>query len=369
MKILISLFVLLLGPTAFAQKEISISLPLRSGEQVSLSGNISENGRSTLTSPSYRNIVAESQTSGSLTVVDLYELGETGIQHSQYALNEGKLQLVREKKIGADESVGLFVGTPLSEAGRSLLGINRLLIGQDESPDERDARLAPWLDLKGGGIAVGPAQTVTVKKPDGTVENTYGSLETGTLLPASGEAFKRIGHAESNWGTGMMISMIDKASAEFALTHPGMLLYVGGISQEHGGFFLPHKSHQNGLDADITYLGTKNFDSQIGKDGKVLPTFETEKNWDFFRLLMSQRVFDKKEFPVVSMILVDPRIKAHYCEWAKAQQLSSPADMEILKRMRPTEGHDDHFHLRLRCSPHYALCLRQNYEPKETGCL
>ncbi|MGZ3695572.1 MAG: penicillin-insensitive murein endopeptidase [Bdellovibrionota bacterium] len=368
MKILLLFSLFLTAFSAFAQKDLSVSLPLRDGDPISFSGKISESGAATLTNSTSRTSVAEAQVLGNLTVIDLYERGEQGIQHSQFALRAGALSQVREKKINAEESLGLFIGRPLSDAGKIILGV-RQLVASLETPEQRDARLAPWLDLSGGGIAVGSTDTITVKKPDGSVENTYGSLVTATQLPAQGEGFRRVRYEDQFWGTGMMISMIDRASAEFVTKHPDLFVYVGAVAREHGGFFPPHKSHQSGLDADIPYIGTKGFETQLEKDGSVKKSFLTEKNWDYYRLLMSQRIFDNgKEFPAVSMILVDPRLKTHFCEFAKTQNLTSPLDLEILRRMRPTEGHDDHFHLRLRCSPHHPLCLRQNYDPKETGC-
>lgn len=356
--ILFVVFALAAG-SAFAE-----NLPLRNGQSFSfdLTG-------STRVS-SARDAVVEIERLGARTVMDLYERTAHGVAHSQYVKEgNGHPVLVREKAIGPDETVGLFVGRELSEEGREALGLNlpALFGGKSETPDERDARLGPWLDLKGGGISTGPAQTQSVKKPDGNEENIYGSLLNGTVLPERGQAFERIGRDRSNWSTGYMISMIEGAAREMTHLYPKNIVQVGGISKEGGGFFPPHKSHQNGLDADIAYMGVDGFDSQVGKDGKVLESFDSAKNWDFFRAVMSQRIFDQnKEQSAVSMILVGPALKKHFCAWAK--NLKEPLDQEILRKMRPTEGHDNHIHLRLKCSPHHAMCLRQNYEPKSTGC-
>jgi murein endopeptidase len=58
------------------------------------------------------------------------------------------------------------------------------------------------------------------------------------------------------------------------------------------------------------------------------------------------------------MILVGPRVKAALCEWAQANKMfDDPENVEIMRKVRPTEGHDDHFHLRIHCSPYYPECV------------
>lgn len=236
--------------------------------------------------------------------------------------------------------------------------------------DERDRRLGPWLSLSQGGFAIGDPQGKIIKNPDGTETNTYGSLENGTLLRDSGDGFKRISSASTNYGAGHMISLLENSSAAFHELHPEVTVRIGGISLATGGHFPPHQSHQNGLDADILFIGRANWDSVLDKEKKVTDRFDLEKNWQFWRSLVNQRIVAGKEVEsVVSMILVAPEIKTHLCEWAKAGgALGDPLNREVMRRVRPTEGHDGHFHLRLRCSPYHTACKRTYGAPRETGC-
>ncbi len=56
------------------------------------------------------------------------------------------------------------------------------------------------------------------------------------------------------WATpetvGYLIAAIEKVNAQFSPSHK---LYIGHLSREHGGPLRPHRSHQSGRDADISY--------------------------------------------------------------------------------------------------------------------
>lgn len=232
-----------------------------------------------------------------------------------------------------------------------------------ETTEETEKRIGPWLDLSGGGIATGPAQGKALTLPDGSVQNLIGGLQNGSLMPSRGSSYERIVGEQEGYVTGMMLSLLENAAAEYGKTiWPGWITAYGEIAQKEGGIFPPHKSHQNGLDADIPFLGHHDYDSVLDRNRQVTAQFLPEKNWEFWRLLYRQQILDKGQaVSVVSMILVSPEIKNFLCDWTqKNQMLLDPENVEILRKIRPTEGHDDHFHLRLRCSPHHPLCLKEN---------
>jgi penicillin-insensitive murein endopeptidase len=238
--------------------------------------------------------------------------------------------------------------------------------------EDRDRELGPWLELRTGGQSIGPAQTRVVKNPDGTTTNVYGSLENATQLANIGPGIRTLTWSrEENWGAGHMISLLERASEAFTRDYyPDNIVYVGDISRQNGGYFYPpHRSHQNGLDADLVYMGQTTFRSVLDKDGNVTERFDRARNWQYWRLLVSQQILRQgRPVPVVSMILVGPRLKADLCRWTKENDmLKDPLNIAVMKRVRPTEGHDDHFHLRLHCSPYHARCLWQGaYD--DLGC-
>lgn len=229
----------------------------------------------------------------------------------------------------------------------------------------------PWLDLIGGGHAVGPTQTIQVKDPEGNIQPWFGSLVNGTLLPASGEGFVRLNSPDTSWGAGMTISLIEKATAFYVKTYqPKNKIFVASIAQEGGGPYGPHKSHQNGLDADILFMEQTKYGTVLDEQGQVTDKFDPQKNWNFWKLLMTQNlVLDGKLQSAVYMIFVAPVIKDFMCQWAEKQNLlQDPESIEILRRLRRTAGHDTHFHLRLRCSPYYVACYQQGEIAAGSGC-
>lgn len=240
-----------------------------------------------------------------------------------------------------------------------------------ETPADVDRRLGPWLKLNEGGVAIGKPQGKATKNPDGTETNDYGKLENGTPLPDRAPGIRRLGRVDQSYGTGFMISLLLNASAEFNRQHPEETVRVGSIAQQAGGFFHPpHKSHQNGLDADVLYIGLKSYVPVVDPKGQVNDLLQMEKNWKYWQLLMSQRYAENGRVqPIVSMILVDPAIKTKYCAWAAEKNiLNLPETRLLLRTMRPTDGHDDHFHIRLRCSPYHKACTGTYAPPQDTGC-
>ena len=224
---------------------------------------------------------------------------------------------------------------------------------------QTDDPLAPLIDLENGGEALGAPQGKLIQNPDGSVVDNRGTLLNGSLLPGEGEGFVRDSEAKTSWGTGMMISLIENSAALYMQTYqPPFKIYIGDIALQWGGIYEPHKSHQNGLDVDILYMGNKHYESVFDQDGNLTDRFNPEANWNYWRMLVSQQFLKNGNLvSAVSMILVDPRLKDFFVTWAAAQGISqNPVDAEILKVLRPTQGHDDHFHLRLKCSPYYLQC-------------
>lgn len=223
-----------------------------------------------------------------------------------------------------------------------------------------DNNLAPLVDFENGGHAVNYPNTKTITNPDGTSTTIDGALEDGTLLPEEGEGFIRDSHASTSWGAGVMISLLENSSSLYMQTYqPKVKIYVGDIAMEHGGPYRPHSSHQSGLDADVLYMGNTRYESVLDKDGFPNEKFHAWDNWNYWRILVSQKMMVKgKLTSVVSMILVDPKLKEYLTTWVAEQGIAeNELDAEILTKLRPTVSHDDHFHLRLRCSPFYLKCL------------
>ncbi|MBK7842652.1 MAG: penicillin-insensitive murein endopeptidase [Bdellovibrionales bacterium] len=164
---------------------------------------------------------------------------------------------------------------------------------------------------------------------------------------------------EQHYGSGLLVAIIKKVSLRFQEMYGNRdVVRVNALSKKGGGKLGSHSSHQNGLDADIVYIGESKWGTVLDKRGDVKKDFDTEKNYQFFKMLVATGY--------VNRIFVDKKIKKRMCGWVKSQGLMDEAK-DVLIALRSHDGHDDHFHLRLKCSPYYPLCRDQTL-PHGTEC-
>ncbi len=164
---------------------------------------------------------------------------------------------------------------------------------------------------------------------------------------------------EQHYGSGLLVATIKKASLRFQEMYGNKdLIRVNALSKKGGGALGGHSSHQNGLDADIVYIGESKWGTVLDKRGEVKKEFAIEKNYQFFKMLVATGY--------VNRIFVDKKIKKSICGWVKSQGLMGESK-DVLTALRAYSGHDDHFHLRLKCSPYYPLCRDQTL-PNGTEC-
>jgi penicillin-insensitive murein endopeptidase len=153
-----------------------------------------------------------------------------------------------------------------------------------------------------------------------------------------------------------------------AATQQGLgVLSIGDLGQARGGPSPSgHVSHQSGLDVDIWFWLLPN--------GGILPSAEREvvsapslvtadglaldlRQWSPRHAQLLQLAAG---FEVVERIFVNPVIKKALCE----QFPNAP----WLRKFRPWWGHDDHFHVRLRCPIGDAECQAQEPPLPGDGC-
>ena len=145
-------------------------------------------------------------------------------------------------------------------------------------------------------------------------------------------------------------------------------LLIGDLGPPRGGPMLQgHRSHQTGLDIDIWFL-------PFGERALSLPEREeisamslvneqengvNPANWTAAYVELLHTAAD---FPQVDRIFVNPAIKEELCA-------SVGDDRGWLAKIRPWWGHDDHFHVGLRCPEGEGACVdRQPPVPAGDGC-
>jgi penicillin-insensitive murein endopeptidase len=193
-----------------------------------------------------------------------------------------------------------------------------------------------------------------------------GCLGGAEAMPESGPGFQVVRLSRNRfWGHPALVATLrDLGARAQAAGLP--LLWYGDLGQPRGGP-MPwgHSSHQIGLDADIWFdLRPKpaltpaqreriEVASLVRPDGlDIDPAQFSRAHVALLRLAA--------EHPAVDRLFVNPAIKQAICR----QQPQAA----WLRKLRPWRGHDEHFHIRLRCPPGQAECHDQAPVPAGNGC-
>lgn len=177
-------------------------------------------------------------------------------------------------------------------------------------------------------------------------------------LPESGPTWQAMRLSRNrNWGQPSLVAYLEELSQK--ATRIGWRgLYIGDLSQPRGGPSASgHLSHQIGLDADVWYLPPPRLNLTAGEREKISANSvrtqdqkHVNANWtEAHHQLLKMAASD----PRVDRIFVAAAIKIEMCRTATA------ADKGWLQKIRPIYGHNDHFHVRLKCPPGAASCQTQ----------
>jgi Penicillin-insensitive murein endopeptidase len=199
------------------------------------------------------------------------------------------------------------------------------------------ATAAPGAAVSGMGVtergrppeaAIGWRRSRAVGKPNA------GRLLGGVELPAAGTHFVTVdpvtrtspNRAWRRYGTDRLLQVLLRVAEDHAAAHPGAArLVIGDLSRPHGGRFGPeyggdgHRSHQNGLDADVYYPrrdGRERIPRRVGQVDRRL----------------AQELVDRFVRAGAQYVFVGPRTG-----------LRGPA-----KVVMTLGNHDDHLHVRIR---------------------
>ncbi|MEZ4265365.1 MAG: penicillin-insensitive murein endopeptidase [Myxococcota bacterium] len=197
-----------------------------------------------------------------------------------------------------------------------------------------------------------------------------GRLERAHEIPLKGPgwAFLPIVRPRgTNFGTEEMAGLLRRVAARVAADFPGARLGVGNVSLAEGGRSRWHASHQAGRDVDILMFSTDSRGRSVnptrffgfGADGKSRDGrfhFDAKRNLSLVEALVTDPEVG------IQWIFVSDELKARLL--AAAAERGRPTEtIERLSQVlhQPTDAlpHDDHFHVRLFCSP----------EDRRYGCL
>lgn len=145
-------------------------------------------------------------------------------------------------------------------------------------------------------------------------------------------------------------------------------LIIGDLSSKNGGRIGTHKSHQNGLDADIGYIfkdsDYKNFQYAVVKN-RLNPQLLLEANWYLFKTAVSSKK--------VNVMFMHRKVKKALCDLAIRRGELKEGDRsnlayETLRRIYPDTQHNSHFHLRVNCPAGARACFQTSLAAKSSGC-
>jgi penicillin-insensitive murein endopeptidase len=198
---------------------------------------------------------------------------------------------------------------------------------------------------------------------------TAGCLSGAVSLPPNGTGYQLMRPTRNrSYGHPNLIRFIESIARTTSLQQGGVVL-IGDLGQMRGGPTPSgHRSHQTGLDVDIWYLL-----SQQAATRSL--AFDERETWSAPSVLIAKSdAVDDSQWssahekileavsrnPEVDRIFVNPSIKRLLC--------TRKSGHDWLRKVRPWWGHDDHFHVRLKCPPNNKNCTGQEPLPESDGC-
>lgn len=184
-------------------------------------------------------------------------------------------------------------------------------------------------------------------------------------LPETGPSWQAMRLSRNrNWAHPDMISLLVGLSRT-AQQVGWRGLYIGDMSQPRGGPMLSgHASHQLGLDADVWMLPPASLNLSPGQRENISSVSVINNRgtgltqyWNPGHMAIMRAA---ARDPRVERIFVDPVAKLAMCQ-------AETGDRGWLRKIRPLNNHNYHFHVRLAC-PKGSICTGQDAPPRGDGC-
>ena len=203
--------------------------------------------------------------------------------------------------------------------------------------------------------------------PNAIGSYTAGCVQGAIPLPTEGRGYQVMRPQRRRFfGHPLLVRYLQELGAATQQKELGMLL-IGDLGQPRGGPMpFGHRSHQSGLDVDIWFW--------LPDDGMPLSVADRESVGAPSMLTAGGRALDVQHwsprqaealrlavgFDMVARVFVNPLIKRAMCAQFRGASW--------LQKLRPWWGHDDHFHVRLRCPAGQTACQDQDPLPAGDGC-
>ncbi|MGE3537911.1 MAG: penicillin-insensitive murein endopeptidase [Candidatus Tectimicrobiota bacterium] len=196
---------------------------------------------------------------------------------------------------------------------------------------------------------------------------TAGCLQGAQALPPDGPGFQTMRRYRRRFFGHPVLVRYLRDLADMASKQGLGTLSIGDLGQARGGPTPSgHRSHQTGLDVDVWFLLLPN--------GKKLSADEREKVSapsvvSANKLHVDTTQWTPQHGQLLQMATRHDAVERIFVHAAIKQELcrQSPG-AGWLQKLRPWWGHDDHFHVRLRCPAGDQECQKQEPIPAGDGC-
>jgi murein endopeptidase len=203
----------------------------------------------------------------------------------------------------------------------------------------------------------------------------HGSISVGTIATGHLVAGRRLEFEEpnlrvmpehrtrgTNYGTDELVATIAHAAAAVAEAAPGALLSVGNLSKGGGGDIPWSISHNSGRDADLGFYMIDDHgqpvllpsllpltppDGSVELEGRVV-RFDVARNWLLVKDLLT-RPDGRVQYVFCARFLIR-RMLEHAAALGEDARWLKSLD-PVLRQPKGTASHNDHFHVRVMCSP------------------
>lgn len=213
--------------------------------------------------------------------------------------------------------------------------LDRLRIGQDL-----------YVYVQGGSSSGGSGSGGGSSDPSTTGSPNRGRLLNGIVL-ADGPGID-VRYQANAYGMPVTIDAIRYAYGRLLAVYPmAPRVEVGDLSLETGGRMPPHRSHQNGLDADIAYF-SNHADDYCEFESLSSEQLDARLQWYLFELWI--------EWGAVEYLFVDYELQQPLYEYAASQGYTEQQLSEWFQYpngrssrvglIRHEPGHSNHFHVR-----------------------
>ncbi len=192
----------------------------------------------------------------------------------------------------------------------------------------------------------------------------YGRLANPTPLDLDSPHFQVMSKPTGKYfGTRVLVSILEQIGRFVYNMLDGYRLQINSLSDADGGKQRGgHASHQNGMDADISFIVSRDLPqlNHVTSGGRLKPAFMMAAQWNLWKALTKTEL--------VSYIFVSPVIKRATCAHARSTgDIDTALGRETLRRLYNESNHTDHWHLRLKCTGDNPRC-RDNGDPVGIRC-